>query len=45
MLEQYRIAFGVEEPYRTLAGTEAYKRGMEKLKKAICGQKEGGNEA
>ncbi|GAA6295331.1 hypothetical protein F220043C3_37650 [Enterocloster asparagiformis] len=45
ILEQYRIAFGVEEPYRTLSGTEAYKRGMEKLRKAICGQKEGGNGA
>lgn len=45
ILEQYRLSFGTEEPYRTLAGTGAYERGMEKLRNAILRQKEGGNGA
>lgn len=43
LLEHYRIAFGAEEPYCSMAGTAAYERGMEMLREAICRAKEDGH--
>lgn len=40
LLEHYRIAFGAEEPYRSLAGTAAYRRGMERLERELGRLKE-----